>query len=154
MRTWKGEKASAHYMEGRPESYAKSEKPWRCLCLGFTVHNINTRLRRFTTLQYSHIRRTAALTFIACYTCFLFACLLASFLSLFSFSSTKTLKPKPQIDATNQRLQQTSRLLLASFLSSCKEDSTLNLTLKQVAPIITRLGPRNLQAFFWQILCL
>ncbi len=66
MRTRKGERESAHYMEGRPESYAKSEKPWRCLCLGFTVHNINTRLRRFTTLQYSHIRRTAALTFIAC----------------------------------------------------------------------------------------
>jgi hypothetical protein len=50
-------------------------------------------------------------------------CLPASFLSLFSFSSTKTLKPKPQFHATNQRFQQTSRLLVACLLPSCKEDS-------------------------------
>jgi hypothetical protein len=51
------------------------------------------------------------------------AWLIASFLSLFSFSSTETLTPKPQIDATNQQLQQTSRLLLSCLLPSCKEYS-------------------------------
>ena len=45
-------------------SYANVDMPWRCLCLGFAVHNTYTRPRRLTVLQNSHIFLTDDLTFM------------------------------------------------------------------------------------------
>lgn len=49
---------------GSGPSYANVDMPWRCLCLGFAVHNTYTRPRRLTVLQNSHIFLTDDLTFM------------------------------------------------------------------------------------------
>ncbi len=147
MRTRKGERERARALHGRQTRVVcQIGKALALLMLG--IHSAQYKHAVAPLHYFAILAHTAyCCPHLHCLLYLLFVCLLPFFRSSPS--------PPPKLSSRNRKsTQQTNDFskplvffLLACFLPARKTE-TLNLTLKQVAPIITRVGPRNLQALF------